>query len=244
MPKKICIVIPTRFDSSRFHGKVFANILGKPLIKRVWDQCIKAVNKEDVYILTPDKIIKEYCEKNNMKFIMTSIDCQTGTDRIAEALDFLKNNYKMIINVQGDEPLIDPEDILKVLKSVTDLNFVYCGMSKIDKEEEFSNPNIIKIITDVNNNLLYASRAPIPFSKNNTLHEGYKQVCIYIYSKSNLSIFKKLKRGPNEKIEDIEILRFIENSIKVKMIEVSNSSVSVDIPEDIIKVENILRKRM
>ena len=237
-----CIIIPTRYNSSRFPGKVFVNILGKPMIQRVWERCIEVTN--EVYIATPNDNIMQYCERSGIRSILTSINCKTGTDRIAEASEKLDKKYDIIINVQGDEPVILPEDILAIINSVSFKNkqISYCGMCKIKNEEDFRNPNIIKIVTTKSNNLLYASRAPIPTTKQKQFVNAYKQVCIYAFTPYILSIFRKFKKGKLEEIEDIEILRLLENRYNIKMVEVSDSSISVDVQEDVKKVEDFLRR--
>lgn len=237
-----CIIIPCRYNSSRFPGKVFTPILGKPMIQRVWEKCIKAINKEDVYVATSDFPIINYCENNGIQSILTK-KAKTGTDRIADASEQLKNKYDMIINVQGDEPIIKPEDILKVSSSDFSSDKIsYCGMCKIKTKEDFKNPNIVKVVTDSDNRLLYASRAPIPTTKQEQFVFGYKQVCIYAFSPFILSIFKNLKVGKLEEVEDIEILRLLENGYEVKMVEVSDSSISVDVYDDVKRVENEIRR--
>ena len=239
------IIIPARWKSSRFPGKPLADILGKSLIQRVWIQCVKAVGFDKVYVATDDERIRKHCMEKNMQYIMTH-DCLTGTDRVAQAYKILKMQYKTIINVQGDEPLIEPDDILKIIKASTQggPKTVFCGTCEIRSETEFKNPNIIKIIKDSYNYLLYASRAGIPTNKKLGFEWAYKQVCIYSFPSAALSVFDQNdNRSPLELIEDIEFLRLLYYGYKVKMIEVSGNSVSVDVPDDIIKVENILKGR-
>ena len=184
------IIIPARWNSSRFPGKPLVNILGKSLIQRVWIKCATAIDPKRVYIATDDERIKKHCIDNNMQYIMTS-NCSTGTDRVSQAYKRLGINCKTIINVQGDEPLIDPEDILKVIEASKKVNHttIYCGICKIRTEQEFKNPNIIKVIMDAENYLLYASRAGIPTNKKLGFEWAYKQVCIYAFSPTALSVF-------------------------------------------------------
>ena len=235
-----CIIIPARYNSSRFPGKVLVDILGKTVLTRVWEKCIKAVSPENVYVATDDERISNYCIKNKIKYILTSSLCKTGTDRVAEASRVLKEyNYNPIINVQGDEPLVSPDSIKKIITSFN--NEVLCGYSNILSNEEFISPNIIKIVIDNFSYLLYASRAAIPTTKMNDFIAAYKQVCIYAFSYEHLDFFSN---NPNksklESIEDIEFLRFLENGYKIKMIEVSDNSYSVDIPSDINKIIKVL----
>ena len=235
------IIIPARMTSSRFPGKPLVDILGKSLVQRTWHQCFRAFGSDKTYIATDDERIEKHCEENNMKCIMTSSDCLTGTDRVAEAYGLLKEKCSTVVNVQGDEPLVEPADVLKVYeahkKSPTT---VCCGVCRIKTEEEFKNPNIIKIVTDKDRNLLYASRAGIPTNKKLGFVWAYKQVCIYAFSPAALLDFSSRSKTPLEEVEDIEFLRFLEMGYTVKMVDVSGSSVSVDVPEDVKKVESVL----
>jgi len=235
------IIIPARYKSSRFPGKPLVNILGKSLIRRVWEQCIKAIDSSNVFIATDDDRIKDHCLLNNMNWISTSENCLTGTDRVCEAFTRKNFNCDIIVNVQGDEPLISPDDIITVIKDHKNSSYVSCGYCEINNEEDFKNPNIIKVVMDYNENLLYASRSPIPINKNRQLIKADKQVCIYAFSMISLMDFNSTRKSKLEEIEDIEFLRFLEMGKKVKMVKVSNSSISVDIPEDVIKVENVLK---
>ena len=175
---------------------------------------------------------------------MTSKDCITGTDRVSQAYKLLGSPpVKMIINVQGDEPLIDSDDIRKVYMYCSNSlssNTIYCGACKIS-EEDFNNPNVVKVVMNQESKLLYASRAGIPTSKDLQFHGAYKQVCIYAIPTSVLPLFWN-EKTPLEQIEDIEILRFLEYSHDVYMVQVSESSTSVDTPEDIEKVKIAIKK--
>lgn len=237
------LIIPARYKSSRFPGKPLVDILGKSLVQRVWEQCVKAFNPNEVYVATDDRRIKQHCVDNGMRHVITSESCLTGTDRVAEALEKIGEMPRTIINVQGDEPLVKPEDILKVAKAHSEFpGTVCCGTCEIKSEEEFRNPNIIKIIMDRSNNLRYASRAAIPTNKNLGFGWAYKQVCIYAFSPLALTEFSSSARTSLETIEDIEFLRFLEMGYTIKMVEVSGSSIPVDVPEDVTKVENALRR--
>ena len=233
------IIIPARWKSTRFPGKPLANVVGKKLIQRVWDQCIQ-VPDVDVCVATDSEKIKQYCKKNNINYIMTSENCKTGTDRVVEAYNKLGKMYNTIINVQGDEPFVTPEDIIKVYKNNN--KEINCGQCEIKDVNDFVNPNIIKVVTDIHGYMLYASRSPIPINKSSEFKKAYRQVCIYSFSNSMLPCFSGDKT-PLESIEDIELLRFVEKGFKIKMINVSGASVAVDIPEDIDRIENILLGR-
>jgi 3-deoxy-manno-octulosonate cytidylyltransferase (CMP-KDO synthetase) len=233
---KYAVVIPARYQSSRFPGKPLVDILGKTMIQRVWERCCKAVDAQIVYVATDSEQIKQVCTSFGAQVIMTSSDCLTGTDRLAEANLVL--NCDFIINVQGDEPLIEPEDIRSVIAEYQQFpETVINAMCPIIIEEEFRSFTVPKVVTSKTGNLLYMSRSPIPVTKNNDFSFGFKQVCIYAFSKEHLVFFSSLKQKTKiEEVEDIEILRFLENDIPVKMLEVKSSSIAVDVPTDIDKV--------
>lgn len=241
MPKVI-ILIPARYESTRFNGKPLAKIKGKEMIIRVIERC---TYKHDVFAVVNNKSISNVVRKYGYKNIMVEKECFTGTDRIAiaaEKINLEKND--IIINVQGDEPLIKPWMIEKVIEAKKDNpDYVINTFSKINSEKEFISKSTIKVITDKNSDLLYASRSNIPSSKKSMdLNLAFKQVCIYAFSLNQLRNFTKTKKGPIESVEDIEIIRFIENSIcKVKMINLGNPRLkAVDNPEDIFEVERLL----
>lgn len=239
---KTIIIIPARFESSRFQGKPLALILGKTLIQRVWQQCCLALDPSDVYVATDDERIRNHCQESEIQVIMTSKDSLTGTDRVCQASRDLRAD--LIVNVQGDEPLIRPEDILKVIDAHNENpEFVHCGMCKIKSKEDFRNPSVPKVVCRSDNRLLYMSRAAIPTNKNLSFEKAFKQVCIYVFPKKALTAFGKYaKKTELEAIEDIEILRFFELGYEIEMVKVSESSIAVDFPEDIKRAEEAIRK--
>ena len=231
------LIIPARYKSSRFPGKPLTLINGKSMIRRVHDQCLKAVSRDSIYVATEDKRIADHCIENNMQFLMTSDDCLTGTDRLCEVSKMVKADY--YINIQGDEPLFNPIDIknliLELNKEKT-LYDVYCGYCTIESRDTFFSFNMPKVIFNKRKELIYISRAPIPSNKKNVFNKGFRQVCGYAFSKKSLEIFDIKSKTYFESIEDIELLRFLELGVKVKMVEMSNKSIPVDIKEDIEKV--------
>ncbi|MEH6595066.1 MAG: 3-deoxy-manno-octulosonate cytidylyltransferase [Colwellia polaris] len=233
---KFAVVIPARFLSSRFPGKPLIDILGKPMIQHVWERCCLAVGQKKVYVATDSSEIEKVCIGFGAQVVMTSSECLTGTDRLAEANKQLKCDF--LINVQGDEPLINPKDIKSVISQYEQMpNTVINAMCPITSEEEFRSFTVPKVVASKTGNLFYMSRSAIPISKNDVFSFGFKQVCIYAFSKAHLEFFSSQRmKTPIEKVEDIEILRFLENDITVKMIEVESSSVAVDVPSDVEKV--------
>tara|TARA_B100000700_G_C14937244_1_gene804968 strand:- start:130 stop:885 length:756 start_codon:yes stop_codon:yes gene_type:complete len=236
------IVIPARWKSSRFPGKPLALILGKTLIERVYDACCKTVISKKVVVATDSLKIKKFCIKKKINFVMTSKKCLTGTDRIIEVAK--KTNSKIFINVQGDEPLIDPRELKKfIINALKNPKNIYIAKCNINKTGYF-NKNLPKIVTDKNNNLLYISRANIPSNKMHKFEKAYGQVNIYSYPRKIL-MKKKIKNNKyfNEKIEDIEILRFLERGYKIKVILMKKSTQPVDVKNDLVKVRKILLKK-
>lgn len=239
--KNISIIIPARFKSSRFPGKPLAKILGKEMIIRVCEICEKVIKKKDIYVATDDNRIIKVVKKFGFKSIKTPKNCLTGTDRVFQAAKKIKS--KFIINVQGDEPVLNPLDIKKIINAKIKFpKHVVCGFNEISYFKA-KNINIPKVVFNKNSDMVYMSRALIPGSKKHqNISRVNKQVCIYGFNLKQLKNFSYLKsKGSLEKIEDIELLRFLDLKTKVKMVKVSNRSISVDIKSDINKVENFLK---
>lgn len=242
---KSTIIIPARYGSTRYEGKPLVKILGKELVIRVADICKKVVGLKNLYIATDNFKIANVARQNGYKFIMTSKSCLTGTDRVAEASKKIKSN--LIINVQGDEPLIKPTDIKKIIdKKKLFPNHVICGYDYISVSESPSNKNLPKVVVNNKNELIYISRSKVPGSKKKiSKNKFYKQVCIYAFNKSQLKKFYDLKKKSYiETIEDIEILRFFDLNIKIKMVKLNSNSVAVDEIKDKKKVEKILLNKI
>lgn len=234
------VVIPARYQSTRFPGKPLVDLNGKTMIQRVWERCCKAVPKEMVYIATDSEEISSEVKKFGGQVVMTSSGCITGTDRVAESNLNLDRDF--LINVQGDEPLINPNDIKLVVKTYQDNPGVIVNcMSVIKSQEEFRSLTVPKVVTTITGKLMYMSRAAVPGSKSDKFGKAYKQVCIYAFSREHLSFFfSQNKKTPVEESEDIEILRFLENDIPIQMVEVESSSMAVDTPCDADKVRKLL----
>lgn len=235
--QSFAVVIPARFESSRFPGKPLIDICGKPMIQHVWLRCCSAVNSKDVFIATDDMRIRDTVIEFGGQVVMTSSKCLTGTDRLAEANQLLKRDF--IINVQGDEPLINPQDINKVISAFQKSGNVTNAMCKITSEEEFRSFTVPKVAASESGELLYMSRSGIPMSKYGKYSFGYKQVCIYAFSKEQLIFFSsRNSKTKLEEVEDIEILRFVESDYKVQMVTVASGSLAVDVPSDVDAVIN------
>lgn len=239
---KIVIVIPARYQSSRLPGKPLVQICGVPMVVRTYQQCIKVLPKEKIYVATDDDRIAAVCKDNGIQYIMTSANCLTGTDRVAEASTFI--DADCYINVQGDEPLFCPNDIRKLIESVQEYpHQILSGYCKISDEKQFRSSSIPKVVLRPDGRLLYMSRAPIPTNKIHGFEYAWRQVCAYAFPKKALQAFVATKdKTTLEQIEDIEILRFLELGLDVRMIPMSNNSVAVDNPEDVIKAESVIRQ--
>lgn len=239
---KQVIVIPARMQSSRLPGKPLIEIYGKTVLQRTWEHCIEAFPENRVYVATDDSHIQEHCNLIGMNCVMTSKDCLTGTDRVAEVAR--KVQADTYINVQGDEPLINPQDIITVGKAADKYpDEIINGYGLITNDNQFKSLNIPKVVLRPDGRLLYMSRAPIPGNKSGDFLTAYRQICIYAFPAESLNKFTKQKtKTPLEKIEDIEILRFLELGFDVRMVELSTKSISVDTPEDVDKVKRVLKK--
>ena len=235
------IVIPARLKSKRLPNKPLIKIKGIPMIVRTYNQCLKAAYRDRIYVATDSNKIKKICENNKIKVVLTSKNCLTGTDRIAEFSKKIKS--KVYINIQGDEPIFNPRDIKKLIKfSKKHPTDVINGYSKILDKKDFFDENIPKVLFSKKKELIYMSRAPIPFNKKKKFFWAYRQICAYSLPYKALLKFNKIKKKSKiESIEDLELLRFIEMGIKIRMIEMSNKSLAIDTKSDLKKINKILK---
>ena len=243
---KTVIIIPARYKSTRFPGKPLTPILGKPMILWVAELCVEVLPAEFVYIATEDFQIKEIVEKAGFNVVMTSNKCLTGTDRIAEAANQIEAD--IYVNVQGDEPLLNPTDILSIIEAKKKYpNEVINGYCKIGDNEEPESVNIPKVIFNEDQQMVYMSRSLVPGTKTKDLvpPHYYKQVCIYAFNKQELIDYAEFgRKGTLEFYEDIEILRFLDIGENIRVVETKSVSLAVDVPEDVLRVEEeILRRR-
>lgn len=239
MVPKVAVVIPARYKSSRFPGKPLAKIKGKEMILWVAGIAEIAVGLENVYVATENEEIVDVVKSYGYKVILTSDSCLTGTDRVAEAA--MEIDADIIINIQGDEPLLNPDDIKKVIEYKLHYpDHVINCMANLTKYEDVKNKKIPKVITNLEDELIYMSRNPIPGTKTGNGSNPKKQVCIYAFNREHLQSFSSNKKTPLEAQEDIEIIRFLEMGQKVKMVMLDNVSHAVDYPEDIKIVEDLL----
>ena len=238
---KYIVVIPARYKSKRLPGKPLANIGGLPMIVRTYNQCAKVVSKDKIVVATDNLKIKNVCNEYNIKSIITSKKCLTGTDRVAEVAKKIKCSF--YINVQGDEPFFNPNDLKMLIKEAERKpKEVINGYTEIKDRKLFFSSSIPKVVFDKKDYLLYMSRGPIPSNKTLEFKKAWRQVCAYSFPRKALFDFTKTKnKTPVESIEDIEILRFLEMGYKVKMIKMSNKSLAVDNNEDLEKAKIYLK---
>ena len=237
------VVIPARLKSFRLPNKPLIKILGKEMILRTIDRCKLSVSQKFIYVATDSIKLKKFLKKNNfLNVILTSNRNKTGTDRIFEFSNKIK--AKRYINVQGDEPIVNPKDIRKIIQiSKKNNKFVYNGYAKVINDKSSLSKNIPKLVLDKNKDLLYMSRSEIPSSFRTKNKYFLKQICIYSFPRKILQkVFRQNSKSNLENFEDIEILRFLEAGYKVKMVKLSGKSMAVDVYDDIKKVETILKK--
>ena len=241
---KIIIVIPARYGSSRYAGKPLIKLLNKPMIQWVAELSARVVGKESVYIATDDNQIQKAVTQEGYNVVMTSENCLTGTDRLAEVAK--KIEADIYINVQGDEPLVNPIDIQKVIDLKKQYpNDVINGYTTMEKDEDPQSLNKPKIIFTEDKRMVYISRQPLPGFKDPKYISKvyYKQVCIYAFNREELLAFGNFGRKSKlEESEDIEIIRFLEWGKTIRLVETQSGSLAVDVPEDVEKVEAILKK--
>ncbi|MDR2407264.1 MAG: 3-deoxy-manno-octulosonate cytidylyltransferase, partial [Bacteroidales bacterium] len=227
---KIIAVIPSRYQSSRFQGKPLADICGKLMIERVYLQTKKVKEFQDVYVATDDDRIYAACIQRNMNCIMTSDKHKTGTDRVGEVAE--KIPADLYVNVQGDEPLIEPNTIRKAIfpfieNPQTNIQVTNL-MTKIIDPVDLINCTVPKVIAAKSGRGIYLTRSVAPFPKGSINVQYYKQVCVYGFRPEALKFYCNSPRGIIESIEDIEILRFIEEGYHVQFIEVNSDTIAVD----------------
>jgi 3-deoxy-manno-octulosonate cytidylyltransferase (CMP-KDO synthetase) len=244
---KIIGIIPARYASTRFPGKPLAEINGKSMIRRVFEQASKATSIDKVIVATDDERIYNHVLNFGGAAVYTSSNHQTGTDRCAEVTEKKEKGYDVVINIQGDEPYINPEQINQVAELFNNANTQLGTLIKILKDEnELKSNSIIKVLKNNHNEALYFSRNVIPYLRNfNTSiplvnqFNYYKHIGIYGYRTDILAEITQLKQSKLELAESLEQLRWIENGYKITLAETIFESHSVDLPEDIKKFDRL-----
>jgi len=243
---KVICVIPARYKSSRFPGKPLEDICGKPMIWWVYQQAEKVKRINEIYIATDDSRIEKVCHNLNMNVIITSDKHRTGTDRVGEVARKIKAD--LYVNVQGDEPLIQPETIEEAIRPFEKINNnieVTNCMTEIKEMADLIDTTVPKVVVNKQNKAIFLSRLPIPYPKSRKGLKYYKQVCVYVFTPEALEKFCILsEKGPAEEAEDIELLRFIENDINVVMVEVEQDTIGVDTPNDLEMARQVIEEQI
>lgn len=237
-------VIPARYKSSRFPGKPLVNILGKPLVIHVAEKAVAALGVDNVVVATEDQRIFDEVEKWGFKAVMTTDKPLTGTDRIWEVAQQIQSD--IYINIQGDEPMVSPEDVKTILRArQQNPGMIVNGYSALLPQEDPHSVNIPKVVFSESGRLLYMSRSAMPGIKGtDETPVFHKQVSIYAFNYEELKAFgNRVQKTALEYFEDIEILRFAEMDYPIQMVRISGSSLAVDVPEDVAIVENAMKSQ-
>jgi 3-deoxy-manno-octulosonate cytidylyltransferase (CMP-KDO synthetase) len=239
-------IIPSRYASTRLPGKPLLDIAGKPMIQRVCEAAVQAKLVDRVIVATDDRRIFDAVLRFGGEVVLTSVHHRSGTDRIAEVAEHLPCD--IVVNLQGDEPLMDPALIDRVVSAVSDNQDIYMASAQtpIRRIDDRSNPNIVKVVTDCNGFALYFSRSPVPccFSTGEANAEtmGFRHIGIYVYRKDFLMQLVGLPPSPLEGQERLEQLRVLENGYRIKLVTTDYDAPGVDTPEDLEKVRRRLQE--
>ncbi|MHB8501346.1 MAG: 3-deoxy-manno-octulosonate cytidylyltransferase [Candidatus Acidiferrales bacterium] len=242
---EVVIVIPARFGSTRLPGKPLVSLAGKPMIQQVYERAKMAARAGRVIVATDDERIVKAVESFGGEARMTRPDHRTGTERVAEVAAHEKGD--VFVNVQGDEPLLDPAAVDTAISALLEdpAAAIATVATLIKTPADIMDPNVVKTVLDFENNGLYFSRAPIPWvrdtaSKIQVRH--LKHLGLYVFQRDALLEYPTLPQGELERIEQLEQLRWLENGWKIRVAEVEHDAVSVDVPEDVARVEKLLQK--
>lgn len=242
---KVVVVIPARYASTRLPGKALVTIAGKPMVQHVWERARLAKSVSEVLVATDDERIVKAVQKFGGNAVMTRGDHRSGTERVAEVA--ARGDAEIFVNVQGDEPLIDPAAIDAAVQILRDDEEVRVGTlaTPIGSAKDVMDPNICKVVLDFEGDALYFSRAPVPWVRDaNTpvRAKHLKHLGIYVFRRDALLEFATFPYGELERIEHLEQLRWLENGFKIRVAEVPLDAVSVDVPEDVARVEKLIQQ--
>ncbi len=249
MKDRVIGVIPARYASTRLPAKPLVQIAGKPLIQWVWEAAARCATLDEIVVATDDERILTLCGSIGARAVMTSPDCPSGSDRIAEAVR--GGIHEIIVNIQGDEPLIDPVTVDACVNALrNDPNAGVCSaMTPFREGENYADPNMVKVVTDSRGYAMYFSRAPIPDmirlspEERSAAAPPMKHVGLYVYRRSALDEYVTLPPSRYELVEKLEQLRLLEAGIKIRMVSIDTAAVGVDTPEDVARVEKLLMQR-
>lgn len=237
-------VIPARYGSSRLEGKPLMDICGKPMIWWVYHKAIMVKHFTHILVATDDVRIQHVCNQLSIPNIMTSTTCVNGTERVAQVAQQYKAD--IYVTIQGDEPLIEPQTIDALINLINSDKSIQCAtlMTKFHCPVDVVNATTPKVVIDNDDNILLISRSPIPYPKSSLNYDYYKPLGVYAFRRKVLLAYTSLPMGYLEKIEEIELLRFIENNIKVRIREIESSSIAVDTHKDLERVRQIITNKI
>lgn len=241
---KVLCIIPARYASTRLPGKPLSLIAGKPMIQRVYERACQAQLPDEVVVATDSELVKQAVDGFGGKAVMTSPDHPSGTDRLAEVA-LLYPDVDIIVNVQGDEPMIPPEIIDRLAAALSeDETLQMATMKVLMQEEDYANPAAVKVVTDQNGYALYFSRSLMPYPRNKPEdYRVFKHVGIYAYRRGFLLKYAALAPTPLERAESLEQLRALENGYKIKVLESDFQGIGVDTPEDLAAVNALFARK-
>ncbi len=239
---RVLAVLPARYGSTRFPGKPLTPIAGKPMIQHVWERTRAARSVDEVVVATDDERIADACRGFGADVEMTRDDHPTGTDRLAEVAE--RRSHDVIVNVQGDEPLIEGFVVDAAVEAlVSDARAAMSTIVHAAEPEAWDDPNRVKVVLDADGFALYFSRAPIPYRRKDTGLAPHQHVGLYVYRRDFLLEIVQLERSPAERTEELEQLRALENGYRIRAARIDGwISVPVDVPEDVARVEAQLAK--
>lgn len=236
-------VIPSRYQSSRLPGKPLKDICGHPMVWWVYQQAKKVERLDEVYVATDDTRIEQVCRDNGIPVIMTSSEHKNGTERLSEVAKKIVADY--YITIQGDEPLLEPATIDRIIDIILSDDRIPCATLKtpFHNPVDVVNGTTPKVVVDVNDDILLFSRAPIPYPKGALDYIYYKPIGVYAFQRETLLLYGSLEMGEIERIEEIELLRLVENGVKIRVGIVDSETIAVDTQKDLERVRALVGKR-
>lgn len=245
---KILAVIPARYASTRFPGKPLVSIQGKPMIQWVYEGVVNTGLFHSCLVATDDRRIADAVQSFGGSFCMTSANHATGTDRCAEVLTLQESKYDYIVNIQGDEPLVNTDQLSSLINILDGNTEIASQYIHLNKKEDILNPSRVKVVLNAEHEALYFSRSPIPYLRQ--IHENEwadsgefrGHVGLYAYRADILPKLSHIKPGALEQLESLEQLRWLENGFKIKMVYTNHQSIGVDTPEDLEAVNELIRQ--
>jgi 3-deoxy-manno-octulosonate cytidylyltransferase (CMP-KDO synthetase) len=244
---KVLAVIPARYASTRLPGKPLVPLAGKPMIARVWERVRQAASVSGVLVATDDERVSSALKELGAQAVLTRSDHRSGTERVAEVAA-TRHDVEIFVNVQGDEPLIEPAAIdqaVQALRDEPETNVATLAVP-IANPADIMDPNVVKVVLDFDGNALYFSRAPIPWvrDRGGPVHARHlKHLGLYVFRREALLDFPTFPQGDLERIEQLEQLRWLENGYRIRVVETEYDSIGVDVPEDVARVEQILARQ-